>query len=201
MATESICKFYQYGHCKFSEKCRKRHVHEICEIEACDRKNCSKRHPRLCRYFQIYHRCKFQPCSYLHEETKELIELKNVKKMLEDKTAAIETLVSRIASLESKVQELQITPSIVASSKLPTDYEPSPRDEIPLLQRIKEIEDNNFVLLHAVDDLEHAVKSFQAYMSNQSLLSATSCYVCDQCSTSFQTEPSWRNHMRRVHRS
>ena len=121
--------------------------------------------------------------------------------MLEDKTAAIETLVSRIASLESKVQELQITPSIVASSKLPTDYEPSPRDEIPLLQRIKEIEDNNFVLLHAVDDLEHAVKSFQAYMSNQSLLSATSCYVCDQCSTSFQTEPSWRNHMRRVHRS
>ena len=67
----TICKFNKYGHCKFASHCRYQHDDELCHEDACDTKHCSKRHPKLCRFYLQYNRCKFgEYCSYIHEVSK-----------------------------------------------------------------------------------------------------------------------------------
>ena len=59
------CVFYDYGFCKYREKCRNQHIKTICEVINCDQK-CMNRHPRECRYRK---RCKFlekNNCEYSH---------------------------------------------------------------------------------------------------------------------------------------
>ena len=84
MTDQEVCKFFQFGYCRFQDHCRKRHVNEICEnLENCLEKNCEKRHPRLCVFYDRFNRCKFgEYCRYRHEE-KVSIE-KVVKKFSED---------------------------------------------------------------------------------------------------------------------
>ena len=69
MATaENICKFNQTGFCKFLTRCRKQHLMEICPNKHCSNITCLLRHPRACRYFANFGRCKFGgTCFYLHE--------------------------------------------------------------------------------------------------------------------------------------
>ena len=37
---ELICKFFQYGYCKFRTNCRNRHISEICRKVTCDMIQC-----------------------------------------------------------------------------------------------------------------------------------------------------------------
>ena len=68
MTQETVCLFNKFGHCKFSTRCRQFHLNEICENELCESQNCLKRHPRVCRFYNQYQRCKFgEFCSYLHQ--------------------------------------------------------------------------------------------------------------------------------------
>ena len=60
MAPEDILNYHKYRHCKFSETCRKFHSKENCEKNNdCETFKCLKRHPRSCRYFEKFRRCKF----------------------------------------------------------------------------------------------------------------------------------------------
>ena len=47
------------------------------------------------------------------------------------------------------------------SAAADVDLQVSGRDGLPIQQRMKEVEDNNYVLIHAVDDLEKAAKIIQ----------------------------------------
>ena len=63
----AVCKYHKYGHCKFQNVCRYQHNEELCETTQCDVYNCSKRHPKRCRYFEEFGRCKFGDfCSFAH---------------------------------------------------------------------------------------------------------------------------------------
>ena len=31
MASQNVCRYYKFGHCKFADKCRQFHVSEECE--------------------------------------------------------------------------------------------------------------------------------------------------------------------------
>ena len=42
MAAENLCKYFQFGHCKFFDKCRNRHVNELCDNSNCEVINCFK---------------------------------------------------------------------------------------------------------------------------------------------------------------
>ena len=62
-----ICQFNKFGHCKFGLNCRQEHVNDICDEDSCDASDCLKRHPRPCKYFDLYRRCKFLDfCSFSH---------------------------------------------------------------------------------------------------------------------------------------
>ena len=68
MADLIICKYNKFGYCKFDEKCRKQHIKEICFEKSCEISQCNQRHPKVCRYYRNYGRCKFSPCALKHED-------------------------------------------------------------------------------------------------------------------------------------
>ena len=123
-----VCKFHQYGHCKFSETCKHFHTKNTCENEKCDKTGCSARHPRMCKYFQKFRQCKFGTgCSYLHvnnspsSDTSNTVqvmqeELKHIKCSLISKEIEINDLKERVNQLE-KIVESRDTPPHESSFK------------------------------------------------------------------------------------
>ena len=50
MTAETICLHHKFGHCKYRDTCRQRHVQEHCESSECDIDSCVKRHQHVCRF-------------------------------------------------------------------------------------------------------------------------------------------------------
>ena len=191
-----ICEFYKYGHCKFLERCRKKHIKEVCENINCEIIDCQRRHPKPCRFFQMYGHCKFEYCSYGHTDSKEMMKLKELKLALEVKSQDIQILrnsladqTEQIKSLESKLIETSRQVANLQAQHLEF-LTPQPETNSVVEKRIKEVEDNNYVLLHAVDDLERSVKVLQSKLSR-----LTSSYECDVCKKVFPTEVILKNHL------
>ena len=77
---QQICLHHKYGFCKFSQYCRKLHIHEICLETHCESQNCPKRHPKLCRFYSLYQRCKFGDyCAFKHSENQQVREIEELK--------------------------------------------------------------------------------------------------------------------------
>ena len=81
MASQNVCRYFRFGHCKYKERCRLQHVKEFCENQSCEIRSCSLRHPKACKYFRDYNRCKFgEYCDFKHVEkeitlsSKEIVE-------------------------------------------------------------------------------------------------------------------------------
>ena len=85
--SEKVCNHFKFGHCRFMEKCTKKHINEVCNIADCNTSSCDKRHPKICRYFVHFNRCKFGSfCNYLH-----MPPLATVLKSQEVKIRSLET--------------------------------------------------------------------------------------------------------------
>ena len=70
-ATSPVCRYNKFGFCKFKETCRMRHEDRICDEPLCYIQVCSRRHPKLCSFFEKYGQCKFGSyCRYLHKVPK-----------------------------------------------------------------------------------------------------------------------------------
>ena len=116
MANEGICVFNKFGYCKYSDKCRKRHINETCANKTCEVDKCLKRHPKSCWYYQEYERCKFgEYCNYKHikkESNSQILkDLENVKekliiikKTLEKKDEEIESIKENLKLLNHGVK-------------------------------------------------------------------------------------------------
>ena len=64
-----VCRYFQYGFCKFRDGCRYEHRSECCDRKGCNGRKCLWRHPRPCRYLRKNGWCKFEEnCAYSHEE-------------------------------------------------------------------------------------------------------------------------------------
>ena len=67
MATQNVCRFFKFGFCKYTVKCRFLHVKENCENQECDVISCNLRHPRICSFYRDYDSCKFgEWCCFRH---------------------------------------------------------------------------------------------------------------------------------------
>ena len=57
--------------------------------------------------------------------------------------------------------------------------------------RLQEVHDNNYILIHAVDDLERAMKILHLFTSRQ-----TYSFPCTVCGVIFCDEPTWNAHVK-----
>ena len=104
---EQVCKHFKTGFCKFGELCRKHHVKKICTKENCKGKNCSERHPKVCRYFNSNEACKFgATCSYLHVINKEKGDICQL-------TSKVHELESMIKIMSQQIEDLAIELEVV----------------------------------------------------------------------------------------
>ena len=86
----AVCSYFKYGFCKNGNSCRRSHIMETCEIEHCDGLDCEKRHPRTCRYYQQYKRCKFgELCAYKHSNP------------------SVDPVIQELAALRTKFNEIE----------------------------------------------------------------------------------------------
>ena len=129
MASESVCPYNKYGHCKHGVTCRYQHVNQKCENSNCDVSKCVQRHPRECRFYRDYSRCKFgEYCSFEHA-------VKNDATKTE-----LETLKTKLANLESKNSEMNYTVQ-------------------RLTEKQKELENNLNEKDKKIEDINHQLKN------------------------------------------
>ena len=65
--SQNVCWFNRFGYCRFGNHCFRKHINIICENVNCEIVKCSSRHPRKCKYFLEYQKCKFgEYCRFSH---------------------------------------------------------------------------------------------------------------------------------------
>ena len=101
---EEICKYNQTGFCKFQGSCKKVHNIELCtNISKCQDINCTKRHPKICRNFQVKGNCRFKEgCAYTH-----------VQHTNEENLLLVQTLATYFKHVHELKEELSETKLIV----------------------------------------------------------------------------------------
>ena len=97
----STCRRNKYGYCKHGAKCNFRHEEEICNDNNCNIFKCDKRHPRNCKWYQDYGRCKFSSyCKFKHVKLDSIEDL--VKKIKQNENK----LDKSIKNIEKQVLEI-----------------------------------------------------------------------------------------------
>ena len=115
MTAPTLCLYNKFGFCKFGERCRRHHINEICKESSCEINSCRQRHPKTCKYFRDFGRCKFSPCAFKHQvvtnayddilkEMKEINEkIVDLESDILDKNQQIEKMSCKIENLERKL--------------------------------------------------------------------------------------------------
>ena len=116
MAAQNVCRYHKFGYCKFGNTCRLLHVSEICGNKSCEITSCNLRHPRTCKFFRDFNRCKFgEWCSFKHDEnengqqliqfdSKEIMEkIDNLAQIIYEKEKTMNQLVDKVRLLEEKI--------------------------------------------------------------------------------------------------
>ena len=104
MSSDAVCRFNQFGYCKFENRCFRKHVNIICENARCRKIKCELRHPRKCIYFLKHSYCKFgEYCKYSHDKDKNFID---IAKEVEELKLEIEALKKENKSKEAEIQKL-----------------------------------------------------------------------------------------------
>ena len=172
------------------------------------------RHPKACKFYQNFGRCKFSPCAYYHDNRLSLqgmkietldrkfeaqdVQINEFKKNLALLTDSLNSLTAEIVVLKEKCVTSETPPGVSrAGNKLDEDVPNIDVTDEKFQQmeaRIQKVHDDNYVLIHAVDDLEKAVKAIQLNFTKQAPLLG-----CTACGNMFTNEPAWRNHMRNHH--
>ena len=110
--SSTICKHNQRGFCKYGERCRMRHINEICSKESC-KGGCNLRHPPRCRYFVLNGVCKFSSsCAYRHDDSPEKLKIEQLEKDLKDAMERFKVLEKVVEDFSIKLIEEKIEPAV-----------------------------------------------------------------------------------------
>ena len=175
-AVDNVCKYFKFGFCKFKDSCMKRHVEEVCAEVNCSLTSCYKRHPIVCRYFKLGGRCKFgQRCAYRHEESKEHLEIENLKnevKILVERLKVVEEQMQALNLKEKQLRNSNHAPVVVQNRKLVMALNSNPEPEISNSnENIPQLDGVNISLSNSEPSIRRA--------KSVSELIETDCWVCD----------------------
>ena len=122
MVSERVCRFNQFGFCKFKNKCFRKHVDITCENAKCLKSDCHLRHPKKCRYFFEYSYCKFREyCRFGHDKVgKSTIdnEIEKLKCEIETSRKMIEAKDHEIKEKDCEIRKLLDDVKIKVKEKL-----------------------------------------------------------------------------------
>ena len=194
----TLCLHHQYGHCKFGVHCRNQHITETCANFPCVTTKCSKRHPKVCKFFSISGSCRFkESCSYLHKrvENDKIYALnKEVEKLKED----IELLTTEVKKLQESLSKSVSKPSI-AFDNASTSSTTSCLDAIPQLDGLHQdfIHDLPHQTSQQPLQCETCGKVFRnsdEFKKHDSLQ-----FCCDDCGICYATQLQADLHVLQVH--
>ena len=198
-AHQDDCFFNKYGFCKYSDRCRKYHEKELCEKSDCEIRECSLRHPKMCKFFQDFGFCKFNEwCMFSHktnnnnsvknDELKKLEhKLKAVELDLENKNEKIVKLENEIKDIYLKVSEKDQTISKInnklnaLNEKIKVDFENSFEN----IEKKVENDDN--------DPLKTKTNDSASDIENEKV------FECDICTYKTKSENGIKIHKAKKH--
>ena len=106
-----ICKYNNYGYCKYQKHCNFIHSEDKCVNIHCKNSKCEKRHPKECRYKSKCRR--FKTCSYRHETNhNELLEnlklqIVDLNKHVNDLTKLKEEKNEEIINIKDELKQIK----------------------------------------------------------------------------------------------
>ena len=192
--TQAICFKNKFGYCKYTDKCKYRHVTLVCDDDKCEISNCEKRHPKICKYFRDYRRCKFTVgCKFKHENSNAIFEkfekeLENIKKDNLD-SQHVKEIEEKFQSLEEKLnnqqKEIEVKNALICQLEL----------------RLSELE-NKFV--EEKKNKEKKVKELEDTLKHQknkttAVIPDKSVFECEKCEFTTLSKIGLSVHFKRVH--
>ena len=226
MAThESICKFNQSGFCKYQEQCRKQHVMDICPTPMCNNLSCLLRHPKVCKYFLSFRRCKFGDlCAFLHGPDKqtdaEISELEQEIQHVKAKISEVDTILAQLDKIEGRISDVEksnlknceefkevmkifnMKTSQIEDVQKTVDQKISQIEvaQKTLDEKTSQLDDlalNFNILMHSVDDLEKSSAHFNHRLNH--LNQQIQVFRCNLCGQAYPNEQTLRSHIQRNH--
>ena len=190
--------------------CRKQHVDVLCEDSPCDPAVCIKRHPKECKYYNNYKRCKFNPCKFAHMENQ-----MNDEKLTEviEKVNNIEEILKEKLNLEIKMREYddkikEYDDKIDALENNIRDMETSERHLVRkknILQRLVDLEKTDVekdtkinLLLEKVEKLEEVISQTN---NSKQCESGNRCesIQCEYCDFAAKNQRGLQLHVKAKH--
>ena len=214
MANENVCLFNKFGHCKYRETCRLRHFEEKCENKFCEIENCPLRHPKNCRYFQQFRRCKFGDyCSFAHkiedfgrkDETLEnevktcAAKIDAIEKVLEKKSCDTGRMLDVLEHQNVVIAALK--ESLIDSNLKLTNME----EKIDMLStNVAKLEENAGGFEIPIDEITNENFSSEKNLGNKPFRQIKPAienlkHPCNLCENIFETERGLKNHVRSNH--
>ena len=163
---------------------------EICTNMQCSMVTCMYRHPRVCRYFTNFGRCKFEDsCAYLHkrndnlyefgkEQEKELEKLRKEVEELHKQVNELRTILSEISN--SSNQATTESPAILVKSALTSSC-----------SSITKVKSNHIRLSQAT--LEPVIPQLDG-SQNTPQQPSDQLLQCETCHEIFATEEQFNDH-------
>ena len=192
-----VCKYNQYGYCKYGLLCFKKHVDKICENDNCSIKGCNLRHPRKCKYFMHYNYCKFgQYCRFKHIESDTNNEINNLKKQILEKDALIKEKEDMIQVLRVEISGVEkecsaLRDEIAVADMIFESFKERMRDKYLYDSNDEESEYEPDDELREMNRVKFR-KRKEEYRCKQK--------KCDVCSFASMSEKGLRTHMTRKHK-
>ena len=195
--TQAICFKNKFGYCKYSDNCRYKHVTLVCEDGQCEIKNCEKRHPKICKYYRDYRRCKFTVgCKYKHENPND--KLDKLQKELEiiRKNYPYNEKENRYKKLEEELKNFE--------RKLDTQQKELENKNAYISQLELRLEDLEKKFKEEKKNREKKFKEMDDVLKNQKqkpLVDSpvTTLYKCEKCIFTSTSKVGLNIHVKRMH--
>merc|ERR1712208_104109 len=93
------------GFCKYGDRCHFRHAKQICNNSNCDVFLCENRHPKICKWYQEYSRCKSTTyCKFKHVK---IDSIENIMDKIKENTNNLNELDKKMEKIEKAEIDIQ----------------------------------------------------------------------------------------------
>ena len=165
---QEILRHNQKGFCKFGGGFFKYHENEECLDRNCRHNECTKRHPKVCRYFAQYKFGKFgSDCAFVHEKIVKMNDFMLALEDVKNVKAEVDVLKNTFNSLTSIKQEGNVLKRLIEGLKVETQKLRKENEEIK--HRIKHVE----------EEFEDETEEESEIESHVPLEGLFSCMYCD----------------------